>query len=237
MQSGERNEYEGFLLVAKPIGLTSHDVVDRVRRRFHYRKVGHAGTLDPFAGGLLLLGIGRKATRCLREFMDEDKEYEAVMVLGIETDSQDVTGRVVKKGEWRSVTEHDLRQALENFRGAQSQVPPMHSALKYKGKPLYKLARKGVVVPRKERAIDIYDIDLLEFKPPEARLRLRCSKGTYVRTLCADIGNALGCGAYLKNLVRTRSGGFSLKNALGLEQLLTLSAEEVREKIIPVASS
>jgi tRNA pseudouridine55 synthase len=237
MRSNERERENGFLVVNKPPGVTSHDVVDRVRKRFRYRRVGHAGTLDPMAEGVLVLGLGRKATRNLGNFMVDEKEYHAVMVLGVRTDSQDAAGTVVGRGDWHPVTEADVGRALERFRGMQLQVPPMHSALKYGGKPLYKLAREGRVVPRKARSVHVYEIELLDFRPPEVRLRMRCSKGTYVRTICSDIGDALGCGAYLKSLVRTRSGRFTLDGALPLETVLGMSTGDLAEKMIPVESS
>jgi tRNA pseudouridine55 synthase len=237
MRSNERERENGFLVVNKPPGVTSHDVVDRVRKRFRYRRVGHAGTLDPTAEGVLVLGLGRKATRNLGNLMVDEKEYRAVMVLGVRTDSQDAAGTVVERGDWHAITEADVGRALERFRGVQLQVPPMHSALKYGGKPLYKLAREGKVVPRKARSVHVYEIELLDFMPPEVRLRLRCSKGTYVRTICSDIGDALGCGAYLKSLVRTRSGRFTLDGALPLETVLGMSTGDLAEKMIPVESS
>jgi len=237
--SGERSpgreRRSGFLVVNKSAGMTSHDVVARVRRRFGYQKVGHAGTLDPMAEGVLVLGVGREATRRLSAIMGNDKEYRAVMVLGVVTDSQDAEGKVVERRPWSGVTEEATRATLERFTGPQDQVPPMHSALKHRGQPLYMLARRGVVVPREARPIRIHELELCGFDGPEVQLRIVCSKGAYVRTLCADIGDALGCGGHLKHLVRTRVGEFSLEDALLLDKVLRMSLEELEQKLVPVA--
>lgn len=224
----------GFLPVKKPVGPTSFDVVAKVRRRFGYRKVGHAGTLDPLAEGVLVLGLGRKATRRLGTFLGCDKEYLAEMVLGVTTDSQDSTGVVRERRDCSHVTEEGFRKALEAFDGEYRQTPPMYSALKYRGKPLYRLARRGLEVPRQARTVRIYELELRGFDPPAARVRVKCSKGTYVRTLCADIGERLGCGAHLAGLVRTRVGPFGLEDSLPLEDLLRLTHAELEERLVPV---
>jgi tRNA pseudouridine55 synthase len=226
----------GILIVNKPVGLTSHDVVDRVRRRFGYRRVGHAGTLDPSAEGVLVLGLGREATRLLGRYSECDKEYRAVMVLGAATDSQDGDGRIIERKDTNGITEAAIREAIARFTGDQQQVPPMFSALKREGKPLYRLARRGTVVPRATRPVRIHELELCGYDPPEVSLRVACSKGTYVRTLCADIGAALGCGAHLKKLVRTRVGKFMLRDALLLDEVLRMSPEEMENKIILVES-
>lgn len=219
--------------MAKPGGMTSHDVVDAVRRRFRYRKTGHAGTLDPSAEGVLVLGLGRAATRRLDVYQRMEKEYLASLELGVSTDTQDADGAVTERKDWRGVTEEALRDALAKLGGARSQVPPMHSALKRKGQPLYRLARRGVTVERSPRPIIIHELELRGFAPPEARLRVRCSKGTYVRTLCAEIGDALGCGAHMTKLTRARVGAFTLERAIPLEALMKMSRAEMEEKLLP----
>lgn len=239
--SGERSpgreRRNGFLAVNKSAGMTSHDVVAGIRRRFGYRKTGHAGTLDPMAEGVLVLGVGRDATRRLDSIMGEDKEYRAVMLLGVSTDSQDAEGRVLERRPWDGVTKEAILAALERFRGEQKQVPPMHSALKHKGQPLYRLARRGVVIPREARSVFIHELELCAFEGPEASLRIVCSKGMYVRTLCSDIGDALGCGAHMKYLVRTRVGGFGIEDALPLDELLRMTPEEFERRLLPVETA
>ncbi|MDD5556837.1 MAG: tRNA pseudouridine(55) synthase TruB [bacterium] len=207
--------------------MTSHDVVAAVRRRFGFRRVGHGGTLDPSAEGVLVLGLGRAATRRLGECMAAAKEYRAVMTLGTTTDTQDAEGKVTGRREWASVTEGRLREVLAGFRGELRQVPPMYSALKRGGVPLYVLARRGREVPREPRAVRIDEIELIRFRPPDAEIRVVCSKGTYIRTLCADIGEALGCGGHLKRLVRTRVGRFRLDGAVALDALLDRTPGEL----------
>lgn len=219
--------------MAKPGGMTSHDVVDAVRRRFHYRKTGHAGTLDPSAEGVLVLGLGRAATRRLDVYQGMEKEYRASLELGVSTDTEDADGTVTERREWRGVTEDALRSALGKLSGARDQVPPMYSALKRKGQPLYRLARKGVTVDRSPRPIVIRELELCGFEPPGVRLRVRCSKGTYVRTLCAEIGDALGCGAHMTKLVRTRVGEFTLERAVPLEALMKMTRAEMEERLLP----
>lgn len=230
-ESGTKSE--GFLVVRKPAGMTSHDLVALIRRRLGAKRVGHAGTLDPTAEGVMILGVGRGATKKLGAFLGADKEYEAVMVLGVSTDSQDAAGSVVSEKDARGITEAEIRRACERFTGLQQQIPPMHSALKHEGQPLYRLARKGIVVPRRPRTITVHLLDLLGVAGAEVRLRIVCSKGTYVRTLVADMGDALGCGAHLKYLVRTRVGAFTLDSAVPLDELLALSREALAARLIP----
>lgn len=207
---------DGILVINKPAGITSHDVVDVIRRRFNMRRVGHAGTLDPMATGVLVVLTG-KATKLSNTFIRDDKEYVATLFLGKSTDTQDSEGRVVKEKELNGPEEDSARKALGSFLGEIKQVPPMVSAKKHKGKKLYELARKGKTVAREPCSITIYEIELLDFSPPEIVFRVRCSKGTYVRTLCEDIGNALGYPAHMSALTRTRSGRFSLQEASELE--------------------
>lgn len=224
---------DGVLLVDKPAGLTSHDVVDRIRRRFRFRKVGHGGTLDPMATGLLVLLIGR-GTRLSERIMASDKTYEGTLRLGVRTDSEDVDGRVIAEADPSGVTEAAVRAALARRVGDQMQTPPMISAVKKDGVPLYKLARKGRTVERTPRLIHVYEFDLLGFEPPRAHFRLACTKGTYVRTLCADIGEELGCGAFLEVLRRTAAGRFRVTEAHPLPALLELELPALLDRVIPV---
>ena len=208
----------GFVVIDKPAGITSHDVVSRVRRILGTRKVGHTGTLDPFATGVLPVAVndGTKAI----PFLDEGiKSYEAVMQLGVATDTLDMTGSVVREADWQSVTLERVEEVLKEFIGHLSQIPPMYSAIKCDGQPLYKLARKGQVIERKPREIDIFSLELLSFVPPLVGFRVACSRGTYVRTLADDIGAILGCGAALKQLRRLASGPFNISTSVTLAAL------------------
>lgn len=206
---------DGILVINKPQGITSHDVVDRVRRRFNITRVGHAGTLDPMATGVLVMLIGR-ATKLAARFIDDDKEYVATLFLGKRTDTQDSTGRTLEEKDARGVDIDSVRKTFNSFLGDIEQIPPMMSAKKYKGKKLYQLARKGKSVTRTPCRIKIRDIELLDFKLPEVIFRIKCSKGTYVRTLCEDMGVAMGYPAHMSALTRTRSGRFSLAEAQDL---------------------
>jgi tRNA pseudouridine55 synthase len=225
--------FDGVLLVDKPTGMTSHDVVDRVRRRFGFNKVGHCGTLDPAATGLLILGLER-ATKLQDRLMSDDKVYEGSMLLGISTDSQDADGQVIAEKPVPPLTAEDIETVLTRFRGDLQQVPPMVSAVKHQGTPLYKLARKGKTVEREPRLIHIYDLRVLGLELPRIQFRVACTKGTYVRTLCSDIGDALGCGAHLFELRRIRSGKFDVKDAHSLDTILQRTRDELKELIIPI---
>ena len=208
----------GFVVIDKPAGITSHDVVSRVRRILGTRKVGHTGTLDPFATGVLPIAVndGTKAI----PFLDEGvKRYEAVMQLGVATDTLDMTGTVIRKADWLAVTQEKVEAVLKQFTGHLSQIPPMYSAIKQDGQPLYKLARQGQVVERTAREIDIHSLELLSFAPPFVSFRVACSRGTYVRTLADDMGEMLGCGAALKELRRIASGPFDISASVSLERL------------------
>ena len=202
---------DGLVLVDKPKGLSSHDVVDRVRRALGTRKVGHAGTLDPMATGLLVMGVGR-ATRLLRFLGDLDKEYEGTAVLGIETDTLDADGRVVRTAE-PEVDEADLRSALEALTGEIDQRPPAYSAVAVGGERMYRAAREGRVLEAEPRRVRVDAFDLLRLDAPEFDFRVVCGGGTYVRSLVADAGSALGPGAHLTRLVRTRIGPFRLEDS------------------------
>jgi tRNA pseudouridine55 synthase len=228
----ELDPWDGILLVDKPSGPTSHDVVDRIRRQFRIRKVGHGGTLDPMATGLLIILLGR-GTRLSNEIMGADKTYEGVMHLGTTTSTEDVDGEVTGTAAFAGVTREALEAEMRKWLGDVQQTPPMVSAIKKDGVPLYKLARKGQEIAREPRWLHIYEFALLDFAPPRVSFRLRCSKGTYVRTLCADIGRALGCGAYLAELRRTQSGDFSITKALTMPALLALKPDDVLPHIIP----
>lgn len=225
--------WEGLLLVDKPVGLTSHDVVDRVRRHFGLSKVGHGGTLDPMATGLLVILLGR-GTKLSNLITASDKTYEGVLRLGVTTDTDDVDGRVTSEADASGVTRERLEDEMRKREGDLMQVPPMVSAIKRQGVPLYKLARRGQTVERKPRLIHVYEFRLLGYDPPRARFRLSCTKGTYVRTLCADIGRALGCGAFLETLRRTRSGSLNVEQALPLEEVLRLDREGLAERVLPL---
>lgn len=225
--------HDGVLLVDKPAGLTSHDVVAEVRRRFGIRKVGHGGTLDPMATGLLVLLTGR-GTKLANAIIGSDKTYEGVMHLGVTTDTQDVDGTVLTRADPPDLAREQLEEAFRRRTGDLMQTPPMVSAIKKNGVPLYKLARRGEVVEREPRLIHVYEFALLEYATPRVRFRLRCTKGTYVRTLCAEIGAELGCGAFLEALRRTRVDRFDLAQARPLAQLLALDAAALRPLIIPI---
>jgi tRNA pseudouridine55 synthase len=209
---------DGFFVVDKPAGITSHDVVSRVRRILATRKVGHTGTLDPFATGVLPVAVNA-GTKVI-PFLDEGiKQYEALLRLGIVTDTLDLTGRVLKHADSSSIGREQLTSALSGFTGLISQIPPMFSAIKRDGQPLYKLARQGQAVERQPREIEIRSLDLLSFEPPCAKVRVTCSRGTYIRSLADDIGTELGCGASLQELRRITSGPFHLSAAISLETL------------------
>ena len=223
---------DGLLLVDKPAGLTSHDVVARIRRTFRIEKVGHGGTLDPNATGLLVILLG-KGTSLSNEVMGGDKRYQGEMLLGTETDSQDIDGQVVATLPHDLVTAEQLRACMNEFVGDSYQTPPMVSAVKKDGVPLYKLARKGQTVEREPRLIHVYRFNLLDFKPPLASFDVACGKGTYVRTLCHDIGRKLGCGACLNALRRTASGPLDVADALPLDQILSLDGAALAARIIP----
>ncbi|MGB4600486.1 MAG: tRNA pseudouridine(55) synthase TruB [Trichlorobacter sp.] len=214
---------DGFLIIDKPAGCTSHDIVNRVRRILGTKKVGHTGTLDPFATGVLPIAVG-EGTKAI-PFLDEGiKEYQAVLRLGLATDTLDFTGTSLHEADYSMVTETGLRTAMEALIGDIEQIPPMYSAVKQGGQPLYKLARRGLEVERTARPVTIRRFELVAFDPPVARVLVCCSRGTYVRTLADDLGRNLGCGACLTELRRTVSGPFRLADALTVEQLEALVA-------------
>ena len=206
-------QLDGLLLVDKPPGRTSHDIVDFVRRRFDQRKVGHCGTLDPIATGLLMLVIG-KATRVQDLLMAEDKEYEGTLKLGETTDTQDAAGKVLETKPVPALDRAAIDGAFAKFSGEFDQVPPMVSAIKKDGVPLYKLAREGKTIDRPARKVRIDQYEILEVALPIVRFRIHCTKGFYVRTYCHDLGQVLGCGGHMAALTRTRSGNFELSKAV-----------------------
>ena len=206
----------GIINVYKEKGYTSFDVVAKLRGIFHQKKIGHTGTLDPDAQGVLPVCLG-KATRVCDLLTDKDKVYKAVLLLGQETDTQDISGQVLNQAKV-NVTEQAVYDAISQFIGRQKQVPPMYSALKVNGKKLYELAREGKTVERKPRPVHFYEIEILDISFPLVRFRVTCSKGTYIRTLCHDIGEKLGCGAAMESLLRTKVGRFTLDDAITLAQ-------------------
>ncbi len=216
----------GVLLVDKPAGWTSFDVVNFVRARFNIPKVGHCGTLDPAATGLLVLVLG-KFTQLSGKFSGEDKVYEATMRIGLETNTQDMEGEVTAEFDTSSITPEALRNALEAMRGTIMQTPPMVSAAKIDGQKLCDLARKGIEVEREAKEITLHALDITRMELPECDFTLHCSKGTYVRTLCFDVGRRLGCGGTLARLRRTRSGQFLLADAITVDQLKTMEQPDL----------
>lgn len=224
----------GILNINKPEGWTSQDVVAKLRGRLHIRRVGHTGTLDPMATGVLPVCFG-KATRIIEYYDDDFKTYEAEMKLGMVTDTLDITGTVLETKPV-DVSEEDVIQAICSFRGWITQIPPKYSALKVNGKPLYKYAREGVEVEIKSREIYVADIQPLEVNPAENRVRFRvtCSKGTYIRTICDDIGKKLGCGGTMTALQRTKSGCFRVEDARTLPEILEMTDEELERCVIPM---
>ncbi len=222
---------DGVLLVDKATGMTSHDVVAIVRRRLQIKKVGHCGTLDPIATGLLLLTLGR-GTKIQDLLMSEDKEYAGTMVLGISTDTQDRAGRPVAERPVPPLDDATVRAAFEKYSGDFYQMPPMVSAIKQAGVPLYKLAREGKVVEREPRLVHVYRHSIDRIAAPEIEFHVLCSKGFYVRTYAHDIGETLGCGAHLKDLRRLKSGRFSVEGATTVDQLQTLEPVEILSRIL-----
>ena len=223
----------GVINIYKEKGFTSFDVVAKMRGILKERKIGHTGTLDPDAEGVLPVCIS-KATKLCDMLTDKDKEYEAVMLLGVTTDTQDVTGQVLSQSDV-TADEEAVRDAILSFVGIYDQVPPMYSALKVNGQKLCDLARKGIEVERKARRVEIFSIEILEIALPKVRMRVHCSKGTYIRTLCQDIGEKLGCGGCMESLLRTRVERFGIESAITLSQLQQLAdAGEAESVLLPV---
>ena len=222
---------DGIFNIYKEKGFTSHDVVAIVRRTIHMKKVGHTGTLDPDAEGVLPVCVG-KATKLSDVIMDGRKSYRAMLRLGITTTTEDASGEVLETKEV-DFNEERIREVVASFIGKLEQVPPMYSAVKVNGKKLYELAREGKEIERKSRTIEVYDIRIRQFLPPDrVEIDVDCSKGTYIRTLCSDIGKALGCGGHMAELLRTATGAFSLENAIKLDELKALAEQEKVEEVM-----
>lgn len=228
-----RKELDGVLLIDKPSDHTSHDVVARVRRKLNMKRIGHAGTLDPMATGLMIMLIG-KATKISQYLISLDKAYEGTVELGKVTDSQDADGEVLETRPVPPLTEAQVKTAMASFLGDQYQTPPMYSAIKIDGVPLYKSARKGVEVEREPRFIRVMSFELTRFGLPRFDFKVRCTKGTYIRTLAHDLGQKLGCGAHLAALRRTSTDKFDISQAITIEQLEALSLPEIEKRLIPV---
>lgn len=219
---------DGIFNIYKEKGFTSHDVVAVVRKTIHMKKVGHTGTLDPDAEGVLPVCVG-KATKLSDVIMDGRKSYRAMLRLGITTTTEDASGEVLEE-KAVDFNEEKIREVVASFIGKLEQVPPMYSAVKVNGKKLYEFAREGKEIERKSRTVEVFDIRIRQFLPPDrVEMDVDCSKGTYIRTLCADIGKALGCGGHMAELLRTATGAFSLKNAIKLSELKVLAEQEKAE--------
>ncbi|MBI4651477.1 tRNA pseudouridine(55) synthase TruB [Candidatus Desantisbacteria bacterium] len=221
----------GILNINKPKDISSFDVIRKIKKITGLSKVGHAGTLDPIATGVLLVCIG-EATKVVQYLMDADKEYMALAVLGKTTDTQDYTGKVLTSGKVETVSDENIENILNEYRGEIKQIPPMYSALHYKGERLYNLARKDIEVAREARNIKIKNLTLIERDLVKIKFLVECSKGTYIRTLCNDIGTRIGCGAYLEELIRTRSGNYKLEDSIELSEIK--KAEDVAKFIVPI---
>ncbi len=223
---------DGALLIDKPSGPTSHDVVDAIRRKFGIKKVGHCGTLDPNATGLLIIVLGR-GTKLSEKLMGDDKVYEGTIKFGDATDSYDSDGKVTASLPVPPLTLAQLDEEAAKFIGDQMQIPPMVSAIKVKGVPLYKLARKGIEIEREPRLIHIYNYRFTDYTAPLGKFRVACTKGTYVRSLAHDLGQKLGCGAHLTELRRSASGKFDVADAKPLDEILKLTTAELEQRVIP----
>lgn len=232
-----RNELSGVMILDKPANMSSAQALSKVKRMLGARKAGHAGTLDPFATGVLICCINQ-ATRLAHFFLHGNKTYEAVLRLGIETDTQDVTGRVTRQADLPPITTQNLMSIIKGFEGEQMQLPPVYAALKHEGTPLYKLARKGKPVQKPARPITVWAIEVTKIELPDIHFTVSCSSGTYVRALCSDMGNAIGCGGHLFRLRRGASSEFSIENARTLEELEAIApADRQIETLIPMATA
>jgi tRNA pseudouridine55 synthase len=223
---------DGAILVDKPAGPTSHDVVDAIRRKFGIKKVGHCGTLDPNATGLLIIVLGR-GTKLSERLMGDDKVYEGTIKFGEATDSYDCDGEITGSLPVMPMTPDQLNEEAAKFIGDQMQMPPMVSAIKKNGVPLYKLARKGIEVEREPRLIHVYNFRFTEYAEPLGKFRVACTKGTYIRSLAHDLGQKLGCGAHLTTLRRSASGKFDVADALPLDAILKLTPAELEKRVLP----
>jgi tRNA pseudouridine55 synthase len=225
--------FDGVLLVNKPSGPTSHDIVAKIRKKFKIKKVGHGGTLDPQATGLLVILLG-KGTKLSNRMLTSDKTYTGTISLGVATDSQDAQGEIISEADYSGVTQESLKAEMQKLVGDIMQTPPMVSAVKIDGVPLYKRARRGETVEREPRLVHIYKFAMTSFELPDAEFIVSCTKGTYVRTLCSDIGESLGCGAHLKKLCRTHAGEFELKDASDLDDIMQMDNSDLIDKLLPL---
>ena len=227
-----RREIDGVFLLDKPLGFSSNQALKKIQWLFNAKKAGHTGTLDPMASGLLPICLG-EATKFSHRLLDANKTYIATIQLGITTSTGDQEGEVVSEKEV-VLNEAQLKDTLKKFIGDITQIPPMYSALKFEGKPLYEYAREGIEIERKSRQIKIYDIKLIKMEESVITIEVLCSKGTYVRTLAEDIGQALGCGAHLKGLERTQTGNFQLSDALSIEALESMTMASREKELMPI---
>ena len=228
----EFEAFDGALLIDKPAGPTSHDVVENIRRHLGLKKVGHCGTLDPGATGLLVLLLGR-ATKLSEKLMSDDKVYSGTIKFGETTNSYDADGELVASLPVPPLTLNELNESADTFIGDQMQTPPMVSAIKKDGVPLYKLARKGIEVERKPRLIHIYNFRFSAYNEPFGQFRIACTKGTYVRTIAHDLGQKIGCGGHLATLRRESSGRFDVADALQYEEAIQSTAQQLQARVIP----
>jgi tRNA pseudouridine55 synthase len=228
----EFSSLDGAILVDKPAGPTSHDVVDAIRRKFGIKKVGHCGTLDPNATGLLIIVLGR-GTKLSEKLMGDDKVYEGTIKFGVATNSYDSDGEILETKPVPTLTLEQLNELASQFIGDQMQTPPMVSAIKKDGVPLYKLARKGIEVEREPRLIHIYNFRFANYSEPLGEFRLACTKGTYVRSVAHELGQKIGCGAHLATLRRSVSGKFDVADAKPLNEILKMTAVELEKRVIP----
>ena len=230
--SKQKNECNGLLLVDKPSEWTSHDVVAKVRNYFNFKKVGHAGTLDPMATGLLILLIG-KATKLSSNLMNQTKIYEGSILLGKKTSTQDICGSIIASKEFKDIPRNKIEKVFKSFKGTNYQIPPMVSAIKKNGVSLYKLARKGIEIEREAREIEIFDIMLRNIIKKEIFFTIKCSKGTYVRTFANDVGDKLEVGGCLSSLRRIQSGKFHIKDSWTMDDVLLRDKQNIKELIKP----
>jgi tRNA pseudouridine55 synthase len=228
----EFSALDGAILIDKPAGPTSHDVVDAIRRRFQIKKVGHCGTLDPNATGLLIIVLGR-GTKLSEKLMGDDKVYEGTIKFGETTDSYDVDGEITASLPVPPMTLDQLNEEAAKFVGDLMQIPPMVSAIKVKGVPLYKMARKGIEIEREPRLVHIYNFRFTGYELPLGQFKIACTKGTYVRSIAHDLGQKLGCGAHLATLRRSISGKFDVADAMPLDAVLNLTTAELEKRVIP----
>jgi tRNA pseudouridine55 synthase len=227
-------DINGLLLVDKPLDMSSHDVVNILRRKLNIKKIGHAGTLDPQATGLLLLLISKQATKRAQDFSGMDKSYQARLTLGIKTNTADHTGEIIVQKKVPEFSVLAIQEAFDCFKGKISQIPPMVSAKKIKGRKLYALARKGITVEREPVEVNIKELKILAIAMPDIDFEVKCSKGTYVRTLCEDIGEKLGCGGHMNGLRRLDVGQYDVQQAMSVDKIKQATVDELAQAIIKI---